>query len=65
MTANEMRGDDLLALKRKFIVDENRKKGRGTSWLELEAAGELVTDEEARGRYEGVDLSGDDLDEYR
>ncbi len=65
MTVSEMRWEDLIALKRKYITDENGKKGLDTSWLELEAADELVSDEEVERRYEGVDFSEDDLDEYR
>jgi hypothetical protein len=65
MKVSEMCGEDLLALKRKYVYEENAKKGRDTGWLELEAAESLVTDEEVRLRYEGVDLEEADLDEYR
>lgn len=65
MKVSEMRGEDLLALKRKYIHEENGKKGRDTGWIELEAAESLVTDEEVRKRYEGVDFEEGDLDEYR
>lgn len=65
MKVSEMRGEDLLALKRKYIHEENGKKGRDTSWIELEAAESLVTDEEVRKRYEGVDFEEGDLDEYK
>lgn len=65
MKVSEMRGEDLLALKRRYMHEENGKKGRDTSWLELESAGSLVTDEEVRRRYDGVDFDEGDLDEYR
>ena len=65
MKVSEMRGEALLALKRRYMHEENGRKGRDTSWLELESAESLVTDEEVRKRYEGVDFEEGDLDEYR
>ena len=57
MKFDDLKRDQLVELKQRILFDRNAAEGRGTSWGELIAADELVSDAEARAEYGDVAFS--------
>lgn len=61
MDVTELTRDQLAELKGNYLCEQNDAKGEGTSWGELAAADELVSDEEIFEAYAGTIFSSDDF----
>lgn len=61
MTVRELNRNQLIVLKQNFLDDENYRRGEGTSWGELAAADELVSDETIFNEFSNYFFSEDDF----
>lgn len=61
MTVKELNREQLIQLKQNFLDEENYRNGEGTSYGELAAADELVSDETIFNEYSGYVFSEDDF----
>jgi hypothetical protein len=61
MTVYELNRDQLIELKQAYITEKNDEVGEGTSWAEIAAVDDVISDKEIFERYEGYTFTNDDF----
>jgi hypothetical protein len=61
MTVQELDREQLIELKSMYLTEKNSEVGEETSWAEIAAIDDVISDKEIYDRYDGYTFSNDDF----
>jgi hypothetical protein len=61
MTVRELDRDQFIELKQMYLTEKNSEVGEETSWGEIAAVDDVISDKEIYDRYDGYTFSNDDF----